>query len=236
MNETTAPIVTVQMSDDIAREMTYVRQDADSDLYHVVSMFRHGRVRFYHVTRREILDEVLPIIETTKEHTMSKQVHVSHSSCDHDKTPAARARCRRIRRGGAPETTKAQIVARVKGTKSDEDVIEVTPENSMFDNEAPAPVLRELLAFEQEARETTPGKKVITKAERRAIADTMNAQVRVVNTVQAKNAKVVHVRIVGGGLSQYLCTKQSIKDDATLGAGDMSVVTCKNCIKIENAR
>jgi hypothetical protein len=173
---------------------------------------------------------------TTKERTMSKQVHVSHASCDHDKTPAARAKCRRIRRGGAPETTKAQIVARVKGTKvkaRDEDVIEVTPENSMFDNEAPAPVLRELLAFEQEARETTPGKKVITKAERRAIADTMNKQVKIVKTVQAKGSKVVHVI---NDNDQFLCTKAPVKDDKhARGAGDMSVVTCKNCVKITKA-
>jgi hypothetical protein len=190
--------------------------------------------------------------ETTKEHTMSKQVHVSHASCDHDKTPAARAKCRRIRRGGAPETTKAQIVARVKGTKSKgskarvDELVELIndppiAERILGTNEAPAPVLRELLAFEQEARETTPGKKVITKKERRAIADTMNKEVKIVKTVQAKNAKVVHVRIVTPSdgpldMNVYACTKQPTKVDATLGAGDMSVVTCKNCIKIENAR
>jgi hypothetical protein len=55
MTETSAPArtVTVQRSDDIAREMTYVRADGDR---HVVSVFRHGRVRFYNVPRSEIQD------------------------------------------------------------------------------------------------------------------------------------------------------------------------------------
>lgn len=90
---------------------------------------------------------------------MSKQVHVSHASCEHDKTPAARAKCRRIRRGGAPEMSKAQIVARAKGVEVPKAKLVKKAKGKRgvkIVDEAPAPILRELLTLNQQIDELEP--------------------------------------------------------------------------------
>lgn len=176
---------------------------------------------------------------------MSKQVHVSHALCDHDKTPKARAVCRRIRRGGAPETSKAEIVARVKG----EDItpVRTTIQSSKKSNKrskkAKAPVLRELLTLDNDTYPNSianedelsdhnvfsskHGKNIPLK-ELEAAEACEQDDVKVVQmNVIAKGSKVVHVMIVGG---VFACTKRPINiDTAKITTND---VTCKNCLKI----
>lgn len=152
---------------------------------------------------------------------MSKQVHVSHASCDHDKTPAARAKCRRIRRGGAPETPKAEIVARVKGKKSNKrSKKDVTYRDLVTEIEADMSD-DELLKVQAEINEDAVA----------ACAKDEPAQVQV--NVIAKGSKVVHTSAYDeDGEMMFACTKRPVNvDTATITTND---VTCKNCLKLSN--
>jgi hypothetical protein len=167
---------------------------------------------------------------------MSKQIHVSHASCDHDKTPKARAVCRRIRRGNAPETSKAEIVARVKDKKSNK--------------RAKVPVLRELLTLVNDDENMAVNLESFMcndlDCEGHATqddADHANAliakhapaceqdDVKQVNVnVIAKGSKVVHMSTGSDDAMLFACTKRPINvDSAKITTND---VTCKNCLKI----
>lgn len=176
---------------------------------------------------------------------MSKQVHIPHTNCDHSKTPKARAACRRLRRKGVAETSRAELVARLSADHpelSKDKNAAVAAEITRLENLAKDGVDLHVVALDDDLSEeadievikrtekVVPINKVISKKDRRAIADAMNAQVKVVKTVQAKGSKVVHVI---NDNDQFLCTKAPVKDDKhARGAGDMTVVTCKNCLKL----
>lgn len=92
------------------------------------------------------------------------QVHVSHSGCKHAKTPKERAKCRKIRNGGAPEATVSQLVKRAKAKKTmtpreqtatikkaqDEARARTAVEAKRLGSPAPAPKLRELLTIDDD--------------------------------------------------------------------------------------
>jgi hypothetical protein len=183
---------------------------------------------------------------TTKEHTMSKQVHVSHASCDHNKTPVDRAKCRRVRRGGAPETSKAEIVARVKGD-NDLTPIRTTIQSSKKSKKtkASAPVLRELLTFDEIPMLICedPDCEGHPTQEDVDVANTFLMKHRIANlpceqndvkpiqvNVIAKGSKVVHTTSGSDDAMLFACTKRPINvDSAKITTND---VTCKNCLKI----
>lgn len=173
---------------------------------------------------------------------MSKrQVHVSHASCDHDKTPAARARCRRIRRGGAPETSKAQIVARVKKAKK----VKIGDAGFTGAKFAITDADQQREVQEHYANKVFSSKhqKNLTTDELVELLDDPPVYERFVGTaceqddvkvvqvnVIAKGSKVVHTSIGSDDAMLFACTKRPINvDSAKITTND---VTCKNCLKI----
>ena len=170
-----------------------------------------------------------------------KQIHVSHASCDHDKTPVARAKCRRLRRGGAPETSKAEIVARViEGPKNTDSPGTVAykqrtkaskKSKKRSKDEAAAPVLRKLLSLNAEIDELEPG---LSETLDVTYDDTPACEQDDVKVVQvnviAKGSKVVHEATGSDDAMLFACTKRPINiDTAKITTND---VTCKNCAKI----
>lgn len=144
-----------------------------------------------------------------------KQVHIPHTDCDHPKTPKARAACRRLRRAGAPETPKAEIVARIKGTKKIK---------KAKGKKTPAPIVRELLELVNDPPVHE------TFVENAVEACEQNEPARVEINVVAKGSKVVHKVSGSDDAMLFACTKRPINvDTATITTND---VTCKNCLKV----
>jgi hypothetical protein len=192
----------------------------------------------------------------TKEHTMSKQVHIPHTDCDHPKTPKARAVCRRLRRAGAPETSKQEIVTRDLVTEieadmtdaeldrlrkleedghdvhvvdvQDDDVEWVNDEDGHYD-----------IVTANEYPNSIDNEDEIPVREVPSPMHGKDATLTIIPTIQAKGSKVVHVRDVAtsdAGMSFiFACTKRVAKNDAQRGVVESAhLITCKNCLKLIN--
>lgn len=189
------------------------------------------------------------------------QVHVSHSGCKHAKTPKERAKCRKIRNGGAPEATVSQLVKRAKAKKTmtpreQTATIKKTQDEARARSAADAKRLGiaapKLPTIDDDT--AIPGLDGVTVGDVRAIngaevaAEDLNdvpcdddaidvieaASVALRPIAQAKGSKVVHHMApdADGFPTMYACTKQPVNAGATRGWENAdNPVTCKNCLK-----